>query len=223
MMKNLFTIILAFVCSLSACKVFRPATTTSQPAGSSDQITYLHDDGPTAAEVPKSFRSEKKHVSTEEKKKEVFETSNGSGYSKAQFKYAILTNSPVEMMTNTRLLSFMDDWYGTQYHFGGSTRDGIDCSAFAAQLQSDVYQIKNLPRMSRDQYSALPHVKQSDLQEGDLVFFHTYGRGHTVTHVGVYLYNGHFIHASVSGVMISDLTQGYYAQHYIGASRPDGR
>ena len=223
MMKNLFTIILASACSLSACKVFRPATTTTQPAGSSDQITYLHDDGPNPAEVPKSFRSEKKRSSSEENRKLATPPAADGGYSKVQFKYAILTNSPVEMMTNIRLLSFMDDWYGAQYHYGGSTRDGIDCSAFAAQLQSDVYQIKNLPRMSRDQYSALPHVKQAELQEGDLVFFHTYGKGHTVTHVGVYLYNSHFIHASVSGVMISDLSQGYYAQHYVGASRPDSR
>ena len=50
-------------------------------------------------------------------------------------------------------------------------------------------------------------------------FFHTLGRRRAVTHVGVYLRNNKFIHASVSGVMISDLGEGYYEKHFIGAGR----
>ena len=73
--------------------------------------------------------------------------------------------------------------------------------------------------MSHDQFLYSARVSKRNLKEGDLVFFHTLGKGHRVTHVGVYLYNNRFIHASVSGVQISDLGEGYYLQHYVGAGR----
>ncbi|HLY72428.1 MAG TPA: NlpC/P60 family protein, partial [Puia sp.] len=58
------------------------------------------------------------------------------------------------------------------------------------------------------------------LREGDLVFFHTYGKKKKkVTHVGVYLCHNKFVHASVSGVMISDLSEGYYSTHFLGGGR----
>jgi cell wall-associated NlpC family hydrolase len=140
-------------------------------------------------------------------------------YSPLQFKYSILIDAPVEEMNNEKLLSFIDEWYGTRYRYGGSAKDGIDCSAFAASLINNVYGVNNLPRMSKDQYDVSRRVKRNDLQEGDLVFFHTMGKRKKVTHVGVYLRNGKFIHASVSGVMISSLDDGYYAQHFVGAGR----
>jgi lipoprotein Spr len=77
----------------------------------------------------------------------------------------------------------------------------------------------SMPRTSKEQYETSHHIRRDELQEGDLVFFHTLGRRRTVTHVGVYLRNNKFIHASVSGVMISDLTEGYYNKHYVGAGR----
>jgi cell wall-associated NlpC family hydrolase len=140
-------------------------------------------------------------------------------YSTLQFKYAILENASVEDLNNPKLLSFMDYWYGTPYHYGGSTRDGIDCSAFAILLMSSVYGVTTLPRTSREQYEATRRISRSELQEGDLVFFHTLGKRRIVTHVGVYLRNNKFIHASVSGVMISDMNDGYYDKHFIGAGR----
>jgi lipoprotein Spr len=143
-------------------------------------------------------------------------------YSALQFKFAILENASVEDLSNSKLLSFMDYWYGTPYHYGGSTREGIDCSAFAILLMSSVYGVTTLPRTSKEQYEATRRISRSELQEGDLVFFHTLGKRRTVTHVGVYLRNNKFIHASVSGVMISDMNDGYYDKHYIGAGRiPD--
>ena len=97
--------------------------------------------------------------------------------------------------------------------------EGIDCSAFTCQLYTDVYHVSQLPRMSADQYKATRRIPKKDLREGDLVFFHTLGKGHKVTHVGVYLYNNRFVHASIAGVQISDLGEGYYRQHYVGAGR----
>jgi cell wall-associated NlpC family hydrolase len=140
-------------------------------------------------------------------------------YSPLQFKYAILMDATVEEMNNANLLTFIEDWYGTRYRYGGSAKDGIDCSAFASSLMSAVYGVNNLPRISKDQYKASKRVKRNELREGDLVFFHTLGRRKSVTHVGVYLRNGKFIHASISGVMISSLDDGYYAQHFVGAGR----
>jgi cell wall-associated NlpC family hydrolase len=140
-------------------------------------------------------------------------------YSALQFKFAILENASVEDLNNPKLLSFMDYWYGTPYHYGGTTRDGIDCSAFAILLMSSVYGVTTLPRTSKEQYETTRRISRDELQEGDLVFFHTLGKRRIVTHVGVYLRNNKFIHASVSGVMISDMNDGYYDKHYIGAGR----
>jgi cell wall-associated NlpC family hydrolase len=141
-------------------------------------------------------------------------------YSSLQFKYAILADVPVEEMSNAKLLQFMEDWYGAKYHYGGSSKDGIDCSAFASLLMSSVYGVNNLPRMAKDQYMATSRILKRRLREGDLFFFHTYGKKKKkVTHVGVYLCNNKFVHASVSGVMISDMSDGYYSNHYVGAGR----
>jgi lipoprotein Spr len=75
-----------------------------------------------------------------------------------------------------------------------------------------------LPRVSRDQYRISRKISTTELQEGDLVFFNTKGSG--VSHVGVYLGNNKFMHASVSrGVMVSDLFEPYYLQRFYGAGR----
>ena len=144
-------------------------------------------------------------------------------YPALQFKFAILENASVEELDNPKLLSFMDYWYGAPYRYGGMTRDGIDCSAFAFLLMSSVYGVASLPRTAKEQFGMSRHIRRDELKEGDLVFFHTLGRRKAVTHVGVYLRNNKFIHASVSGVMISDLTEGYYEKHYIGAGRVLGQ
>ena len=136
-----------------------------------------------------------------------------------QLKYSMLTNTPVEKLDNQKLLEFMDEWYGVPYRFGGTTKKGIDCSAFTLTLMADVYGVTSIPRMSKDQYAASEKISRKKLREGDLVFFHTYGKGKTVTHVGVYLYNNRFVHASVSGVQIDDLEGSYYSRHFVGAGR----
>lgn len=133
-----------------------------------------------------------------------------------QFKYAILMEKPVESVTNERLISFLESWYGTPYRYGGEGRNGIDCSAFSALLMDSVYGFR-LPRTARSQYSACVRIKKEQLQQGDLVFFNTTGG---ISHVGVYLDNNKFVHASASsGVMISDLTDSYFRRRYIGAAR----
>jgi hypothetical protein len=134
-----------------------------------------------------------------------------------QFKYALLTDQEVEAIRNTDLYRFVDEWWGTKYRYGGDDRKGIDCSAFAAKLLREIYKM-DLPRTAKEQFKAVLRIPDFELQEGDLVFFNTTGG---VSHVGVYLGNQKFVHASSSGgVMISDLSDKYYNARYLGAGRP---
>lgn len=135
-----------------------------------------------------------------------------------QFKYAMMMDVEVEtLINNTDLYNFIDNWYGTHYRMGGTTKKGIDCSAFSGTLLSTIYSF-NVPRTAREQYKICEHLNKQDLLPGDLVFFNTRGRG--VSHVGVYLANNHFVHSSSSeGVKISSLDEDYYSRKFIGGGR----
>ena len=132
-----------------------------------------------------------------------------------QFKYAMMMNVDVESLKNISLLGFIDNWFGTRYKLGGTSKRGIDCSALTGALLLAVYGF-NLPRTARQQYDATDHIDKDELQEGDLVFFNTHGG---VSHVGVYLENDYFLHASTHGVTISSLDDHYYAKRFICGGR----
>jgi cell wall-associated NlpC family hydrolase len=111
------------------------------------------------------------------------------------------------------------DWVGTRYLFGGMGRNGIDCSAFTGTI----YRALNfrLPRTAAAQWDVGLPVEKEDLQFGDLVFFHT-RQAVYVSHVGMYLGNHMFAHASSrNGVTVSSLDADYYSTHMIGARRYD--
>ena len=131
-------------------------------------------------------------------------------------RYAVILKTEAEALTNTSLYSLIDDWFGTRYRYGGSTKKGIDCSSLTGRLMKDVYNII-LPRTAREQYAACAKISPASLAEGDLVFFNTRGG---VSHVGFFLSNGYFVHASSSnGVTISHLKDSYYKNRFIGAGR----
>jgi lipoprotein Spr len=136
--------------------------------------------------------------------------------SPVQLKYAVLLNTEVEHISDLKLLEHVDEWYGTPYRLGGSSKKGIDCSAFVQAVYLSAYAM-SVPRTAREQYKYSRIVSATELQEGDLVFFNTRGG---VSHVGIYLQNNKFIHASSSqGVTVSDLFEPYYLKRYIGAGR----
>lgn len=137
-------------------------------------------------------------------------------FSSLQFKYAQLLNVEVESLTNLTLYKEVEKWLGTRYRYGGATEKGIDCSAYSGTLAHNVFGLV-LPRTARDQYASCIKLDREELQQGDLVFFNTRGG---ISHVGMYLGNGYFTHASTSiGVTISNLSETYWSRKFISGGR----
>jgi cell wall-associated NlpC family hydrolase len=109
------------------------------------------------------------------------------------------------------------DFLGTRYRFGGTSRNGLDCSSFVQQVfnEMDV----SLPRTAREQFERGDIVARGDMKKGDLVFFQTYAS--FPSHVGIYLGNNRMIHASSTNrrVVISSLDTPYYRARFLGAKR----
>ena len=133
-------------------------------------------------------------------------------------KYAEMIGVKPKDINNFTLYQFIDRWYGTNYHLGGCSRAGIDCSGFAQKLYGEVYGV-DLLRTAMEQANNCKRIKHAkDAEEGDLVFFHVHSR--RITHVGIYLGNDYFVHASTSGgVMISNLTEDYWHKYFAGMGR----
>lgn len=124
----------------------------------------------------------------------------------------------VSGVTGAQILAEAQKYLGTPYVYGGASPSGFDCSGFV------YYVLKQLGfspyRTPADQYKHGTSVSKDNLKPGDIVFFaNTYASG--ISHVGIYAGNGQFIHSpnSRSTVSYSDLTSGYWANHYYGARR----
>lgn len=121
-------------------------------------------------------------------------------------------------VSKSKLLDLILEWLGRPYSFGGTTWKAIDCSAWVGTMFKEVDSIQ-LPRTAREQYTLGRCVKRNDLQFGDMVFFHTYSKKFA-SHVGIYLGDDMFAHASSSkGVTISSLNSTGYAKAFIGGKR----
>ncbi|WP_435947288.1 NlpC/P60 family protein [Dryocola sp. BD586] len=118
------------------------------------------------------------------------------------------------------LLSEFSKWKGTRYRWGGNSRGGIDCSAFARKVLAKTLR-KKLPRTTSELSHTGFYVSRKKLRSGDLVFFMTKP---DVRHVGVSVGHHQFIHASGSrGVTLSKLTNNYWKQRYLTARRVIGQ
>lgn len=118
------------------------------------------------------------------------------------------------------LASFAMTLRDIRYRHGGrSPKTGFDCSGFVQYVFAHSLGI-DLPDTSITQFQDGAGVARNELQTGDLVFFHT--RGKRVSHVGIYLGNGLFIHSPSTGkrVRVDELKDHYWAQRYVGAKRP---
>ena len=112
----------------------------------------------------------------------------------------------------------MKTYLGTPYKFGGDTRRGMDCSGFTCSVFQESFKIK-LPHNASQQYRNSKHISRSELKLGDLVFFSMNQSGN-IGHVGIYIGNNYFAHASTSyGVVVSGLKEKYYRSRYVGAGR----
>lgn len=120
--------------------------------------------------------------------------------------------------TGAEIVAEAKKYLGTPYVYGGASPSGFDCSGFVYYV---LKQVGYSPyRVPSDQYKMGTFVSKANLQPGDIVFFaNTYGSG--LSHVGIYAGGGQFIHSpnSRSTVSYSDLTSGYWAEHYYGARR----
>lgn len=132
-------------------------------------------------------------------------------------KYAGLLGVSSSEITDLKLYRFIDEWYGTPYKSGGKTKSGIDCSGFASVLYTQVYQ-KTISGPCTAIWNQCSSVSEKDLQEGDLVFFKI--NSDKVSHIGVYLKNRRFVHASThKGVIINSLDEEYYKKYFYKGGR----
>jgi cell wall-associated NlpC family hydrolase len=132
-------------------------------------------------------------------------------------KYSSMIDVMPNQISNVMLYRFIDEWYGVKYRMGGTTKKGVDCSAFVQHLYQYVFGYDIL-RTACLQFSEAKRIAKDDLKEGDLVFFRV-GTSR-ISHVGVYLRNNFFVHsASSKGVSIANLGNAYWSKYFAGGGR----
>ena len=203
---------------MSSCSLFKPIPRTQSDVKDSpfiENVVLSLQSTPSKEKLIErtktSIASEKPHHDPPASRTQEIEYSPPSA-----FQYALLLDVEVEKIKNSKLYDYITQWWGTPYRIGGSSLDGIDCSGFVKGLFSDTYSIQ-LPRTSREQANFSQEISKESLQEGDLVFFH---QRKGISHVGMYLSNNKFVHASTSmGVIISDLNEPYWNKRFVKAGR----
>ena len=162
-----------------------------------------------------SINSGSSTVKTSTEKKH---SSNEKGYEKyiAEHYAELLKTTTSYIKKSFKLYSFIDMWLGTPYRYGGNSMNGTDCSGLAQTFYKEIYKI-DITRDAGSQFKECDVISNEDLMEGDLVFFKIGSK--FISHVGIYLGNNKFFHASSKGVMISDLTEKYYAKYFFKSGR----
>ncbi len=127
-------------------------------------------------------------------------------------KFAEIMQVDKSDIKNGRLYEFIDEWEGTPYRFGGLDKNGIDCSGFTFTLYKEVY-LRTIPRNTSALMAMLKRKYEDELKEGDLVFFDYDNK--KFSHVGIYLQNGYYVHASTKkGVIIMKLKDPYTYKYF---------
>ena len=138
---------------------------------------------------------------------------------KALARASVRLGMDINLEDNHKLYLEASEWIGTPYRGGGETKRGTDCSGMTCQIYKKVYHTK-LQRSTDGQKKESSKVARRNLREGDLVFFSSRKSRRKVAHVGIYLKDGKFVHASTSqGVIVSSLNEPYYRTHWISGGR----
>jgi len=110
-------------------------------------------------------------------------------------------------------------YIGSPYKYGGTDKNGFDCSGFVTTIYREVYGVTGLPRTSSDMWRAGRQVPVTAARPGDIVFFKGNNFG-AIGHVGIFMGGRRFAHsASSSGVIYSDLDETYYSRRFVGVRR----
>jgi len=158
-----------------------------------------------------------KHQQSVTKSTDSNATKTESSNSALKKQYAIKLGVSESDIKNETLYKFINEWYGVPYKYAGKDKAGIDCSGLTSTLYLKVYK-KTISSSTKALVGEVKKISESDLKEGDLVFFNTDGK--SVSHVGVYLQNHKFVHASTKkGVMISDMNEPYFKKTYVSSGR----
>jgi len=221
---SIYSLLLVMLASCSGLKTAFTGNRQAEPPSSSNSVkkeTKFLDHIDVPVESARSKKDDDAVVSAVKKestetRKRISRKDESENLSQLQVRYAVLLNTPAEEVRNTKMFEFIDDWYGTPYRLGGTTKKGVDCSAFSQFLFAAVYGF-SIPRTAREQYNLTTRISRTELKEGDLIFFNTRGG---ISHVGIYLQNNKFVHASTSGgVTISDIFDEYWARKFVGVGR----
>ena len=130
-------------------------------------------------------------------------------------RYSKPTQQTLQLSNNTAIADALYEeymrWEGTRYKFGGTTKQGVDCSSFVQQLYFNALNLR-VPRSTQEQAKIGRWIKKSQLRSGDLVLFKT---AYNERHSGVYLEHGKFMNASSKyGVTLSDINNPYWRAKY---------
>ncbi|MDG6896742.1 hypothetical protein A6A19_01705 [Actinobacillus delphinicola] len=118
-----------------------------------------------------------------------------------------------QMNLRTQIMKGYQQWRGVPYRYGGESRRGMDCSAFVQTIFRNNLGMR-LPRSTSQQKNLGKPVEKKELQIGDLIFFNRN------THVGIYVGNGRFVHASTrKGITIAELNNVYFKNRYTQSRR----
>ena len=132
-------------------------------------------------------------------------------------KYSKILGVELTGKEDKKFIEAIAGWLGTPYLYGGTTKKGVDCSGFVKAIYYDVYNI-SLYRSANDIVKNCELIDKKDLKAEDLIFFKI--KSDKVSHVGIYLNKGEFIHASSSkGVIVSNISDAYYLKYYYSGGR----
>ncbi|MFA5806676.1 MAG: C40 family peptidase [Melioribacteraceae bacterium] len=143
----------------------------------------------------------------------------GSNISSSEFykKYSKKLGVELTGKEDKKFIEAIAGWLGTPYVYGGNSKKGTDCSGFVQTLYKDIYNI-SLYRAAADLVKNCDLIDKKDIKTGDLIFFKI--NSNKVSHVGIFLNDGKFVHASSSkGVMVSDLKEKYYTKYFYCGGR----